>query len=71
MAVRKSNTLLLLLVVMVLVVLVPTVRANIDTYDDYWKSRAKEGKLDALEAFDPSPEDVSHEFNQKVEKYGD
>ncbi|CBI32014.3 pectate lyase [Vitis vinifera] len=67
MAAPKSNSLLLLFVVMFMVV-VPTIRAHIAEYDDYWKAREKEAKTVAIDAFDPSPEDVNDDFNKNVEK---
>ena len=67
MAAPKSNSLLLLFVVMFMVV-VPTIRAHIAEYDEYWKAREKEAKTVAIDAFDPSPEDVNDDFNNNVEK---
>lgn len=64
----KSNPcLLLLLVVMVLVVVVlPTVRAHIAEFDEYWKEREKQAELSAINVFQTNPVEVSNEFNYKV-----
>lgn len=67
---KSHPSLLLMVVVMVLVVVVfPTVGANIAEFDEYWKEREKQAKSSAIAAFQPNPEDVSNEFNNKVAKY--
>ncbi|KAI6676801.1 hypothetical protein NL676_037597 [Syzygium grande] len=47
---------------------VPSLRANIGDFDEYWQKRAEEAQKDALDAYDPHPESVTDYFNAKVDK---
>jgi len=49
-------------------VLVPSLQANIEEFDEYWAKRAEEAQKDALKAYDPHPETVTSLFNAKVDK---
>ncbi|XP_048137070.1 pectate lyase-like [Rhodamnia argentea] len=49
-------------------VLVPSIRANIGEFDEYWEKRAEEARKEALDAYDPYPEAVTSYFNAKVDK---
>lgn len=50
----------------VLVFAVYAANANIAEFDDYWKSRADEAQKNALEAFNPHPEEVTQQLNDDV-----
>ncbi|GAV63758.1 Pec_lyase_C domain-containing protein/Pec_lyase_N domain-containing protein [Cephalotus follicularis] len=49
-----------------LAVIVPTLRAHIAEYDEYWKQRAAEAHQAAEEAYNPNPEKMTDEFNSQV-----
>ncbi|KAF8021517.1 hypothetical protein BT93_G1839 [Corymbia citriodora subsp. variegata] len=47
-------------------VVVPSLRAHIREFDEYWQKRAEAAQKDALDAYDPHPEAVTISFNAKV-----
>ncbi|CAK7326976.1 unnamed protein product [Dovyalis caffra] len=49
-------------------VLVPTLRAHIGEFDEYWKNRADESRKAAQQAFHPDPMNVTNQFNLHVNK---
>lgn len=49
-----------------LAVLIPSLQANIDEFDEFWKKREAESKKAALDAYQPNPEVVTEQFNSKV-----
>lgn len=49
-----------------LAVLVPSLDAHIREFDEYWQKRAEEAQKDALEAYQPDPENVTAHFNSRV-----
>jgi len=42
--------------------------AHIAEFDDYWKSRAEQAQKDALQAYNPHPEEVTNQLNYDVEE---
>lgn len=57
-----------LLLLFAFVVLIPTLKANIAEYDEVWQKRAEDAKEAAREAYQPNPEEVTHDFNKQVHK---
>ncbi|XP_030447198.1 pectate lyase-like [Syzygium oleosum] len=51
-----------------LAVLVPSLEAHIGEFDEYWQKRAEEAQKDALEAYNPDPENVTAHFNSRVHR---
>ncbi|KAI6677161.1 hypothetical protein NL676_037957 [Syzygium grande] len=49
-----------------LAVMVPVLRANIADFDEVWQKRAEEAKKAAMEAYEPDPDKVAEDFNQRV-----
>lgn len=49
-----------------LAVLVQSLEAHIGEFDEYWQKRAEEARKDALEAYNPDPENVTAHFNSRV-----
>lgn len=49
-----------------LAVMVPVLRANIADFDEVWQKRAEEAKKAAMDAYEPDPDKVAEDFNQRV-----
>lgn len=45
-----------------------TLKAHIADFDELWQKRAEEARKNALEAYQPDPENVTDHFNVEVHK---
>ncbi|GMY26063.1 putative pectate lyase p59 [Fagus crenata] len=63
-----NKNVVLLLFFVSFAVIIPTLHAHIAEFDDYWKLRAEQARKDALEAYNPQPEEITSNFNYHVNK---
>ncbi|XP_059452251.1 pectate lyase-like [Corylus avellana] len=47
-------------------VIVPSLRAHIVEFDNFWQQKSEEAKKDALKAYQPNPEEVTEQLNAHV-----
>lgn len=47
---------------------IPSLLADFEVFDEVLKQRADEAKQAALEAYNPNPEEITETFNAKVTK---
>ncbi|GAB4860712.1 Probable pectate lyase P59 [Ancistrocladus abbreviatus] len=52
----------------VISMVIPTGNANIGHFDEVWQQRSAQAKKDAEEAYNPNPEEVTHDLNKHVAK---
>ncbi|XP_021734081.1 pectate lyase-like isoform X1 [Chenopodium quinoa] len=62
----KVTIMCMFLFIFVSIILPLHVQANIGDFDDHWKNREQQAKMNAAKAYDPNPQEACHTLNKQV-----
>jgi pectate lyase len=63
---KMAATRLSLILFVSFAVIVPSLRAHIAEFDNFWQQKSEEAKKDAFKAYQPNPEEVTEQLNSHV-----